>query len=65
MSTTSHVTINSDIEDEHEQMSNKICEYPPNLEGRVSIFKIDLQSLEETQFLNDQIISKFLQALFA
>ena len=56
MSTTSYVSINSDIEDNNE--IDNLCEYPPNVEGRISISKADLQSLEENNFLNDQIISK-------
>ena len=56
MSTTSHVTINSDIEDD--TVTDKICEYPPHVEGRVSIHIADLKSLEENEYLNDQIISK-------
>ena len=56
MSTTSYVSINSDIEDNNE--IDNLCEYPPNVEGRISISKADLQALEENNFLNDQIISK-------
>ena len=56
MSNISQVTINSDIDDD--TISDKLCEYPPNVEGRVSLFTDDLKSLEENKFLNDQIISK-------
>ena len=57
MSTTSYVSINSDMDDNDDEIEN-LCEYPPNVEGRISISKADLQSLEENNFLNDQIISK-------
>ena len=57
MSTICHVTIDSDIEDDQDHRKDMLCEYPPNIEGRVPICIDDFKSLEEETFLNDQIIS--------
>ena len=58
MSTSSDITINSEIDD---TVTEQICEYPPHVEGRVSIHIADLESLEENEYLNDQIISKYFR----
>ena len=56
-------TATAEVIDDNSKLNtekDKLCEYPPNVAGRISVYKQDLETLDGRNWLNDKIIGKFI-----